>query len=345
MCNISGYIGNKNAAPILIDMMKNQEGFAGGYYTGISTIYNGKIYHAKVLGGVSELLKNTNAINFPGNIGFIHSRSKSGGDEDFAQPFLSNDNNLSVCLNGKQGEFIKVDNYDDFARLALNIGATFKTMRNYKVGSYPILSNGLSMHTSEAICHLTSHFNKNLRTSEALKRTLEIYPCEVVALSLNAKEENAISFTNYNMPMSVFKTESEVFLSSFSICIPKSKEFISKETLPPSSYGEIYLDKTNVNYFKSPLFIEPITDKLKMEAEKLILNAVKNEPLRVINIVNKLKTLFKNGVNQTFPLAYEILNKLYFENKVEIIKRTVDGALEKASKGIKAPQFLFKATN
>ena len=37
MCNIAGYIGKKNAAPILFEMMKKQEGFGGGYYTGITT--------------------------------------------------------------------------------------------------------------------------------------------------------------------------------------------------------------------------------------------------------------------------------------------------------------------
>ncbi len=343
MCNISSYIGNKNASPILIEMMKNQEGFAGGYYTGISTIHNGKIYYAKVLGGIDELLKNTNAINFPGNIGFIHSRSKSGGDEFFAQPFLSNDKNLSVCLNGRQGEFIKVDNYDNFSRLALSIGATYETIRPYKVGSYPILDNGCSMHTSEAICHLTSYFNKNSTTSEALKEALETYPAEFIALALNAKEENFISFANYNMPMSVFKTKDEVFTSSFSICIPNDREFISKETLPHSSYGEIYLDKTNINYFKSPLPIEPITDKLKVEAEEFILNLIKDNPLRVWDVAKKSEILFKNGVNQSFKLSYEVLNKLYSEKKVEIIKRIVDGADEAKPFDIKAVQFLFKA--
>ena len=32
MCNIAGYIGSKDAAPILAKMMQRQEGFGGGYY-------------------------------------------------------------------------------------------------------------------------------------------------------------------------------------------------------------------------------------------------------------------------------------------------------------------------
>ena len=44
MCNIAGYIGDKSAAPILIEMMKKQEGFGGGFYTGLS-IHDGKRLH------------------------------------------------------------------------------------------------------------------------------------------------------------------------------------------------------------------------------------------------------------------------------------------------------------
>ena len=45
MCNIAGYVGNgkQEAAPILLEMMRAQEGYAGGYYTGIATIHEGKL--------------------------------------------------------------------------------------------------------------------------------------------------------------------------------------------------------------------------------------------------------------------------------------------------------------
>ena len=48
MCNIAGYVGTKKAAPILLEMMRREEGFAGGYNTGIATICNGNIYYTKL---------------------------------------------------------------------------------------------------------------------------------------------------------------------------------------------------------------------------------------------------------------------------------------------------------
>ena len=44
MCNIAGYIGSKQAAPIIVEMLRKQEGWDSGYYTGIATIHDGKLY-------------------------------------------------------------------------------------------------------------------------------------------------------------------------------------------------------------------------------------------------------------------------------------------------------------
>ena len=74
MCNLAGYAGNRQAAPILIEMIKKQQYFDGGMSTGIATVHDGKLYTAKVIGDVDVLLKETDALNFPGTIGIMHSR-------------------------------------------------------------------------------------------------------------------------------------------------------------------------------------------------------------------------------------------------------------------------------
>ena len=61
MCNIAGYVGTRDAAPILIEMMLREEGWAGGYQTGIATIHEGKIYYAKITGDTKRLLDYTDA--------------------------------------------------------------------------------------------------------------------------------------------------------------------------------------------------------------------------------------------------------------------------------------------
>ena len=54
---------------------KKTEYFDGGLSTGIATIHEGKLYTAKVIDDVDTLLCETDAINFPGTTGIIHSRT------------------------------------------------------------------------------------------------------------------------------------------------------------------------------------------------------------------------------------------------------------------------------
>ena len=77
MCNIAGYIGTEPAAPILLELIERQEGLAGGFYTGIATIHQGKLHWRKVVGDCARLLGETDAQDLPGTIGLAHSRSNS----------------------------------------------------------------------------------------------------------------------------------------------------------------------------------------------------------------------------------------------------------------------------
>lgn len=43
MCNIADYNGTRQAAPILLQMIRAQEGLDGGFYTGIATFHEGRL--------------------------------------------------------------------------------------------------------------------------------------------------------------------------------------------------------------------------------------------------------------------------------------------------------------
>ena len=68
MCNIAGYVGERRAAPILIEMLRREEGIDAGFYTGLATIHNGKIYYRKICGTLDTLLLKTDAADLPGNL-------------------------------------------------------------------------------------------------------------------------------------------------------------------------------------------------------------------------------------------------------------------------------------
>src|SRR5699024_10852738 len=88
MCVIAGYIGNKQAAPILLGMLRREEGFAGAFFSGIATVDKGKLYYDKVVGYSENLIKETDALKFPGTIGIAHGRPDMPGGCEYADPFV-----------------------------------------------------------------------------------------------------------------------------------------------------------------------------------------------------------------------------------------------------------------
>ena len=108
MCNIAGYVGQGNATPILLKMIKAQEGLNGGFYSGLA-IHNGKkLSCRKVKGDFDTLLRETDAETLEGSMGIIHSRTPSGGSGLWAHPFFTErDGELQLCYvaNGSAGRY------------------------------------------------------------------------------------------------------------------------------------------------------------------------------------------------------------------------------------------------
>ena len=112
MCNIAGYIGERDAAPILIEMIREQEGLNGGFYTGIATLHEGKIHQRKLVGSLDDLLKKTDAASLPGKIGIIHSRTPGFAGDEWAHPFVcERDGEIfsALVMNGYVGYFEPFD--------------------------------------------------------------------------------------------------------------------------------------------------------------------------------------------------------------------------------------------
>ena len=207
MCNIAGYAGNRPAAPILIDMLLREEGFDSGYYSGIATICDGKIYHTKLIGDMKTLLENTDAATLPGNVGFIHGRSGPvSGDGRWAHPFTTNKNGtdkIAYIANGSIGFAAnRRKEYGELADRLLSDGYDLPSRQVFSGDVYNKLSDGTTAHMSDVMCQLIArHMDLGKDAQYALEDAFCEMPSEIVGLLLALDSPDKIFFSRINQPM------------------------------------------------------------------------------------------------------------------------------------------------
>jgi len=122
MCGIVGYIGNKDAYPVLINGLKRLE-YRGYDSAGISLVENkiAKVYKKK--GKVSDLESFIGDSNIKGNIGIGHTRWATHGlpNDGNAHPHTSMNGKFIIIHNGI------IENYSRLHKKLLDRGYTFKS--------------------------------------------------------------------------------------------------------------------------------------------------------------------------------------------------------------------------
>lgn len=316
MCNIAGYVGSRTAAPILLEMMKKEEGFAGGYYTGIATIHEGKLYWRKVIGTVKDLLEQTDAASLPGTVGIIHSRSKSGGDVEWGHPFVNPEEDLAYVANGSVGWFGNTEYLSEVCARLCADGWNFRSA-NPDLPRYPACAPGKYVHVSEAMCFLIDECRKNgMSDREAMERVFCDYPAEIVGLTVSAAEPDHITAARINMPMMIAKADDGTYMASTAIAFPEDIAFKTVYPLPVNSSACVYTDRAEIVPFKVPP--APISSLLPWaEAVPAVLEKLAEGPSKLGPIIRSIKPFFEGDVFPADHLTYEILRLLKAKGKVE----------------------------
>lgn len=123
MCGIVGYIGHREAYPIIIKGLKRLE--YRGYDSAGVVLYDGKdLKLAKTKGKVSDLeVRVAKEITKNGSIGMGHTRWATHGvpNDVNSHPHLSNSGNLVIVHNGI------IENYEPLKKELIKRGYTFKS--------------------------------------------------------------------------------------------------------------------------------------------------------------------------------------------------------------------------
>lgn len=332
MCNIAGYIGKRQAAPILCAMMKRQEGFGGGYYTGITTHDGAAMHTVKVVGDMNNLLTETDALSFAGTTGFLHSRSNSGGGVEWGQPFVSYDNNVSYIANGTFGYFLR-DEYKklrcDTAQWLADRGVTFRSRCAGAVGNYPQLADGTAVHGSDIVCQqIAYNIASGMSPDAAMSRAVSDNPAEIVGLVIEKHHPDSIFVTRVNYPMMIGVTDDgDTYLATTAMAFPDDVSFRFVEPLPHTATCEVYAGGYRVSQHPVTVAgVAPITPDDWHRCYGTALNHILNNLSSVQDVVDDCERLMSGTLKQGAHLVYELLRAYRDMGSFEIVKKRVDGA-------------------
>lgn len=221
MCVQAGYIGEEPAAPILLEMLEREEGFWGGYYTGIATIHNGKLHYRKVVGDVAALRRQTDAEKLPGTVGIAHSRTPSGGDVEWGHPFLGCNKQLAYVAMGSTGLFKSTRDAASAGDVLLAKGHDFRSASDEKVGSYPVLSDGKCVHTSELMCHAVGQaLADGCDLVEAMRRVYMQLPAEIAGQALHQDDPDRLAAACVNQALVIGRDATGCYVATTGIAFP-----------------------------------------------------------------------------------------------------------------------------
>ena len=122
MCGIVGYIGTKDAYPILIKGLKRLE-YRGYDSAGVALLHDGDLNVHKCKGKVADLEAFSENKNLSGSVGIGHTRWATHGppNDVNAHPHVSGDGKLSLIHNGI------IENYDVIKENLLSRGHKFES--------------------------------------------------------------------------------------------------------------------------------------------------------------------------------------------------------------------------
>src|SRR5574344_78117 len=195
MCGIVGYIGSRNAFPILIKGLKRLE-YRGYDSAGVALINdNGNLNVYKTKGKVSDLLTYSSDKNTSGTVGIAHTRWATHGEPSSvnAHPHYSSTKNLALIHNG--------------------------IIENYAVLKQRLMANGVQFRSdtdTEVLVQLIEYIQikKNVDLLTAVQLALhEVIGAYAIAL-LDKNDPSQIIAARKSSPLVIGIGENEFFLGS-----------------------------------------------------------------------------------------------------------------------------------
>jgi glutamine---fructose-6-phosphate transaminase (isomerizing) len=239
MCGIVGYIGHREAYPILINGLKRLE--YRGYDSAGIALLNGTLNIYKQAGKVSILEEFASKKDIKGNIGIGHTRWATHGEpnDTNAHPHLSFSENISIIHNGI------IENYAALKEQLQFRGYQFRSETD-----------------TEVLVNLIEDIQKNeqLNLFEAVRIALNKVVGAYAIVLLSKEEPTQLIAARKGSPLVIGIGESEFFIASDATPIvehTKNVVYLNDEEIAMLKLDGELVIKTIQNQYKTP-YIEAL---------------------------------------------------------------------------------------
>lgn len=212
MCNIAGYNGSRQAAPVLLEMLRKQAPYDGDMSTGIATIYKGKLYSKKIVGTVEDFLQQIDLNELPGTIGIAHSRPAGDKNMPAVHPTYNPDFTVAIVTNGT-----RVTKYR-------NKWSEAATMLNENGYDYPIPDNDLSKVTNSPklrIRLIDYYMKQGDSITKALVKSCDQVYTDNVSVVIHQDHPDSIFAARTTRPMQVVLENGEAYMATTRFAFPE----------------------------------------------------------------------------------------------------------------------------
>ena len=191
MCGIVGYVGKKQAAPILLDGLKRLE-YRGYDSSGIAVLEGNSIFSVKAVGKIVELEKKIDGKEITGNVGIAHTRWATHGvpSVENAHPHCDCSGKIWVVHNGI------IENYQQLKNNLQKKGHSFKSETD-----------------TEVLAHLIEDlYDGDLM--KAVKKTLKMITGTYGIAVLHCDEKNKLIVAKKGSPLVIGVGKDEIIIAS-----------------------------------------------------------------------------------------------------------------------------------
>ena len=330
MCNIAGYAGNQQAAPILLEMLKRQEYYDGNVSTGVATIHEGTLYYRKYVGTVDALIKKSDVLELPGTIGIAHTRPN--GNNIAYQPCISPDETSALVTNGTFINTPYVHQWDEAVKLLLRKGYTFRQVNPNLFKPPRLPKSGNNIYPLEVrLALFEMYLNEGRSFTEALALSCSHMYGDNATVVISERTPDSIFAMRTSRPLLVLQEPDAVRIATSRYAFDEDKGDLA-EYLPLHYSCEITRSGLRISEDKisgEPVSeITPETFRRGYDHICKLLSVPKENALYFddleLDILRKVQDVFedKHSLSEHARLVYDILWLLQKEGRLRQELRT-----------------------